>query len=395
MLLEAKRNLIEYLERMNHTGELDAAFEAVKVFADHFPANQEIRFMLIELLRAASREDEARKQVEVVAQELESRGDPVSAQRSREQLEEEAEEVEEYVRRPRARRLVFLDTGFAPASPRATTPRSRSWKHAPVRRGRRRRHRRLDPVLAGRTAARSGRVGGTAEEPGEDMPLVDVGAASTVDEGEVARLDDLIEEVATSPGDAVPGEINIMLEPAFESADEDDAAGSGPLEGLEMLTPPEDVEVLDGFVAEEAPELSELLAGDADAAPSLLGEPEVAGELEPVGEMETLEEFAVTEEFADAATDADEFFVADEEPGALAYAAAMASPRKRPCRNWSRSSWRRRSSTAWRRWTNSRASCSRTRRTRNCTAGWARHCCCRERPHGRLTSSSWPSRGTS
>src|SRR4029077_17755485 len=106
------------------------------------------------------------------------------------------------------------------------------------------------------------------------------------------------------------------------SADEDDAAGSGPLEGLEMLTPPEDVEVLDGFVAEEAPELSELLAGDADAAPSLLGEPEVAGELEPVGEMETLEEFAVTEEFADAATDGDEFFVADEEPGALAYAAA-------------------------------------------------------------------------
>ena len=75
MLLEAKRNLIEYLERMNHAGELDAAFEAVKVFADHFPANQEIRFMLIELLRAASREDEARKQVEVVAQELESRGD--------------------------------------------------------------------------------------------------------------------------------------------------------------------------------------------------------------------------------------------------------------------------------------------------------------------------------
>ena len=36
MLLEAKRNLIEYLERMNHAGDLDAAFDAVKVFADHF-----------------------------------------------------------------------------------------------------------------------------------------------------------------------------------------------------------------------------------------------------------------------------------------------------------------------------------------------------------------------
>ncbi len=326
MLLEAKRNLIEYLERMNHAGDLDAAFDAVKVFADHFPANQEIRFMLIELLRAASREDEARKQVEVVAQELESRGDAVGAQRTREQLEEEAEEIEEVRPAPTGRGgLVFLDTGFAPASPRATTPRSpivetragtagppkatppTSMPSSPVE----------PPLEVAASAER-------AEEPGEDMPLVDddVGAAATVDEGELPRLDDLIEEVATSPGDAVPGEINIMLEPAFESADEDDAVGSGPLEGLEMLTPPEDVEVLDGFVAEEAPELSELLAGDADAAPSLLGEPEVAGELEPVGEMETLEEFAVTEEFADAATDADEFFVADEEPGALAYAAA-------------------------------------------------------------------------
>ena len=123
MLLEAKRNLIEYLERMNHAGELDAAFEAVKVFADHFPANQEIRFMLIELLRAASREDEARKQVEVVAQELESRGDAVGAQRTREQLEEAADEVDEARPAASAGGLVFLDTGFAPAAPRPI-PRS-------------------------------------------------------------------------------------------------------------------------------------------------------------------------------------------------------------------------------------------------------------------------------
>ena len=319
MLLEAKRNLIEYLERMNHAGELDAAFEAVKVFADHFPANQEIRFMLIELLRAASREDEARKQVEVVAQELESRGDAVGAQRTREQLEEEAEEVEEVRPEPTGRGgLVFLDTGFAPASPRASTPQSpvverRAGTPAQVRRRPPMPSSPVEPPIEVPASAE------LIEELAEEMPLIDLDTAELADEAEVARLDDLIEDVATSPADAVPGEIDILLEPAFDSVEDDAAAGSGPLEGLEVLTPPEDVDAPDGFVAEEPPEIAELLAGDEEAESSLLAEPEVAEELEPLAEME-LEEF---EELVETTADADdEFFVADEEPVAPEFVAA-------------------------------------------------------------------------
>jgi len=191
MLLEAKRNLIEYLERMNHAGELDAAFEAVKVFADHFPANQEIRFMLIELLRAASREDEARKQVEVVAQELESRGDAVGAQRTREQLEEEAEEVEEVRPAPTGRGgLVFLDTGFAPASPRASTPQSpvverRAGTPAQVPKEAQPTPMPLPPVEPPIEAAVSAEL---IEELAEEMPLIDLDTAELADEAEVARL---------------------------------------------------------------------------------------------------------------------------------------------------------------------------------------------------------------
>ena len=284
MLLEAKRNLIEYLERMNHAGELDAAFDAVKVFADHFPANQEIRFMLIELLRAASREDEARKQVEMVAQELESRGDAVGAQRTREQLEESADELEEI--RPAAAAstggLVFLDTGFAPPSPRATTPRSPIVER-----------RTGTPAQAPLTAQPTPvaeppvEVAASAEleaELVEDLPLIELTPLDTAGETSVAPLDDLIEEVAASPEDltAEGEEIDILLEPAFESADEEAAAEAGPLEGLEVLTPPEDVDAPDGFVPEEPTPVAELLGEEPFAAQGL---------------GETLEEFAVTDEF--------------------------------------------------------------------------------------------------
>jgi tetratricopeptide (TPR) repeat protein len=54
VVIEAKKNLLEYLERMNALGQLDQAFTAVKDFADQFPSNKEIRLMLSELLRAST-----------------------------------------------------------------------------------------------------------------------------------------------------------------------------------------------------------------------------------------------------------------------------------------------------------------------------------------------------
>src|SRR5918994_131128 len=75
VVIEAKRNLIEFLERMNALGQLDQAFGSVKEFADQFSGSQEIRLMLVELLRATSREDEAREQLEKLAGEIEGRGE--------------------------------------------------------------------------------------------------------------------------------------------------------------------------------------------------------------------------------------------------------------------------------------------------------------------------------
>ena len=109
---EAKKNLVEYLDRMNGVGQLEEAFSAVKLFADQFHANPDIRLMLVELLRASSRTEEAKEQLEKLASELEARGDASGARRTRERLHAIAEEKPGS---PGARRgtndLVFLDTG--------------------------------------------------------------------------------------------------------------------------------------------------------------------------------------------------------------------------------------------------------------------------------------------
>jgi tetratricopeptide (TPR) repeat protein len=132
VVIEAKRNLIEFLERMNALGQLDLAFQSVSQFADQFSGSQEIRIMLVELLRAASREDEAREQLEKLAGDLESRGDRAGARRTMEQLQE-LEAPRPVPKAPPAARpgdLVFLDTGFhvptAPPPPPVEAPPERA-----------------------------------------------------------------------------------------------------------------------------------------------------------------------------------------------------------------------------------------------------------------------------
>jgi tetratricopeptide (TPR) repeat protein len=145
VVIESKRNLIEFLERMNALGQLDQAFQAVKLFADQFSGSQEIRSMLVELLRATSREDEAREQLEKMAEDLESIGDKAGARKARERLSSAATDPAEIAPAaappappakagPSRSDLIFLDTGFdlappppsvsraAPAPPRAVDP---------------------------------------------------------------------------------------------------------------------------------------------------------------------------------------------------------------------------------------------------------------------------------
>jgi tetratricopeptide (TPR) repeat protein len=134
---EAKRNLIEFLERMNALGQLDQAFQAVKLFADQFSGSQEIRSMLVDLLRATSRGDEAREQLERMAHDMEAAGDKTGARKTRERLQgidtEHPATPTAPTGPPRRGDLVFLDTGIdVPTSPsRAAPPPTRQVKEPP------------------------------------------------------------------------------------------------------------------------------------------------------------------------------------------------------------------------------------------------------------------------
>ena len=146
VVIEAKRNLIEFLERMNALGQLDQAFQSVKEFADQFSGSQEIRMMLVELLRAASREEEALEQLAKIAGDLES---PAGARRVRTPAGRGrarcARRPPHAPPRPRGRGdLVFLDTGLrraghaaasAGASPPPAGGRSASGRRGAPARG--------------------------------------------------------------------------------------------------------------------------------------------------------------------------------------------------------------------------------------------------------------------
>jgi tetratricopeptide (TPR) repeat protein len=134
---EAKRNLIEFLERMNALGQLDQAFQAVKLFADQFSGSQEIRSMLVDLLRATSRGDEARDQLEKMAVDLEAAGDKNGARKTRERLQgletdPIAPPANQPASPPRRGDLIFLDTGIdVPTSPSRGPVHPRTAKETP------------------------------------------------------------------------------------------------------------------------------------------------------------------------------------------------------------------------------------------------------------------------
>ena len=144
VVIEAKKNLLEYLERMNALSQLDEAFKAVKEFADQFPGNKEIRLMLSELLRASSRNEEAREQLEKLASDLEARGDTVGARKTLMRLQAldaegnaaPAPEAPKPGPKPRTGDLVFLDTGLesgpAPGRPAAQDRSSRKTRAIPM-----------------------------------------------------------------------------------------------------------------------------------------------------------------------------------------------------------------------------------------------------------------------
>ena len=243
---ETKRNLIEYIERMNTLGKLDEAFVQVKSFADQHSGNQDIRMMLVELLRAASRTEEAREQLEKMAGELEARGDRAGARKTRERLhsidaEPHAAEESHGEAAPKAGGLVFIETGIQPAAPvRATAPSA--------------------PAPAPRAEPPRAEPPRVADEPAEPLAGLDTFDPSALD-------------VETSSG----ASIIAGLEETTFGADAEADGGVEPLDGLliegatgleRAVDSDEEPAVLDDVLIERAAP-GELVLDDSSTGPSL------------------------------------------------------------------------------------------------------------------------------
>ena len=113
---EAKRNLLEYAERMSKAGQLEDAFKALKEFADLSPDNEEIRLLLAEQLKAAARTDEAREQLAKLYVEVESGGDQRKTRATLEKMKAidpeydvESAPKPKFKRKEKTSELIFLD----------------------------------------------------------------------------------------------------------------------------------------------------------------------------------------------------------------------------------------------------------------------------------------------
>ncbi len=139
---DAKRNLVEYIERMDALHHREDSLAAVKSFALQFAGNPDIGPMLVELLRAASRNEEEGEQFERLAQELEAHGGAAGSPTHRERLATPEIDVDgpavspspgaQSGRRPvGGDGLVFIDVGAGygqPAEPGGPNDVGEAWR---------------------------------------------------------------------------------------------------------------------------------------------------------------------------------------------------------------------------------------------------------------------------
>lgn len=71
---DAKKNFLEYADRMQKAGQLNEAFRALKEFADLCPDQEDVRLMLAELLSKENRKSEALEQLHALHEKLEHEG---------------------------------------------------------------------------------------------------------------------------------------------------------------------------------------------------------------------------------------------------------------------------------------------------------------------------------
>lgn len=113
---DAKKNFLEYADRMQRSGNMDEAFRALEEFADLCPGQDDIRLMLAEQLSRAGRKSEALEQLQRLYETLEGEGRRAEATAALERMRQiDPAVTPRTAQAPRKKKsdgLVFLDVNF-------------------------------------------------------------------------------------------------------------------------------------------------------------------------------------------------------------------------------------------------------------------------------------------
>ncbi|HET7612680.1 MAG TPA: tetratricopeptide repeat protein [Gemmatimonadaceae bacterium] len=118
---DAKKNFLEYADRMHRAGKDTDAFKALQEFADLCPGQDDIRLMLADQLAKAGKNAEAIEQLQILHESLDAEGRTAEAEATVQRMKSLDPNVE-----PRRSKtpvksdsggLVFLDVGASPVKP--------------------------------------------------------------------------------------------------------------------------------------------------------------------------------------------------------------------------------------------------------------------------------------
>jgi len=119
---DAKKNFLEYADRMHKAGRDTDAFKALEEFADLCPGQDDIRLMLAEQLAKAGKTEEAVEQLQILHESLDAEGRSGEAQAAVKRMHTLDPTIEpRHSNTPRTTQsdgLVFLDLGNSPPKPR-------------------------------------------------------------------------------------------------------------------------------------------------------------------------------------------------------------------------------------------------------------------------------------
>ena len=119
---DAKKNFLEYADRMQSSGKFDEAFRALKEFADLCPDQDDIRLMLADQLSRKGRSDEAVEQLQLLYERYAHDGRDAEAAATIQRMKAIDPSAEPRALGDAPRRsaadLVFLDLNDSPPAPR-------------------------------------------------------------------------------------------------------------------------------------------------------------------------------------------------------------------------------------------------------------------------------------